>query len=106
MAVYKFNMDLKGRIEPLPGDTVELGGVRLKVVGDGTSGNPTEGCCNCVLDDIACHLGINQMLMDRLCMRTTCTGKIREDKTDIHYEEVKEVKMERQLERIKEENNG
>lgn len=87
MAVYKFGKNIKGCIEPLPGDVVELGGVRLKVVRDGTTGNPTEECGNCVLDDIACPLGINQMLMDRLCMRTMCGGKIREDKTDIHYEE-------------------
>ena len=29
MAVYKFNKNLKGRIEPLPGDTVDLGVARL-----------------------------------------------------------------------------
>ena len=89
MAVYKFGKNIKSCFEPVPGDVVELGGVRLKVVRDGTTGNPTEECSNCVLDDIACPLGINQMLMDRLCMRTMCGGKIREDKTDIHYEEAK-----------------
>lgn len=87
MEVYKFGKNIKSFIEPLPGDVVELGGIRLKVVRDGTTGNPAEECSNCVLDDIACPLGINQMLLDRLCMRTMCGGKIREDKTDIHYEE-------------------
>ena len=90
MKVYKFDKNFKGCIEPMPGDIVELDGVRLKVVRDGTTGNPAEGCSNCVLDNIACHLGIDQMLIDRLCMRTTCAGEIREDKTDIHYEEVKD----------------
>lgn len=90
MAVYKFDINLKSCIEPLPGDTVELGGVRLKVVRDGTTNNPGEGCRDCVLDNPICYADIDQELLDSLCRRTRCDGVIREDKTDIHYEEEKE----------------
>ena len=87
MEVYKFDKNFKGRIEPMPGDVVELEGVRLKVVGD----SPGEECSNCVLDNIACPLGINQMLLDRLCMCTKCDGVIRADGITIHYEEASDA---------------
>lgn len=87
MAVYKFNKDLKGRIEPIPGDVVDLGVARLKVVEGGIAGDPGEGCHNCFLDNPPCHADIDQELLDSLCRRTRCDGVIREDKTDIHYEE-------------------
>ena len=90
MAVYKFNMDLKGRIEPLPGDIVDLGVARLKVVGGGIAGYPGEGCQDCILENNSCHADIDQELRDSLCRRTRCDGVIREDRLDIHYEEEKE----------------
>lgn len=90
MAVYKFNMDLKGCIEPLPGDVVELGKARLKVVVDGPTDNPGEGCRDCVLDKPIWYANKDIMLVNRLCGCTKCNGAIREDKTDIHYEEEKD----------------
>ena len=89
MKVYKFDKDFKDYIKPMPGDIVELDGARLKVVGEGITGDPA-GCCNCVLDNPSCHADIDQELLDSLCRRTRCDGVIREDGMDIHYEEEKE----------------
>ena len=88
MAVYKFDKNFKGCIEPMPGDIVELDGARLKVVGEGITGDPG-GCFNCVLDNHSCHADIDQELLDRLCRHTTCDGGFREDGLYIHFEEVK-----------------
>lgn len=87
MAVYKFDINLKSCIEPLPGDVVDFGGARLKVVRDGTTENPGEGCRDCVLDNRIWYANKDLMLVNRLCGCTKCNGAIREDKTDIHYEE-------------------
>ena len=89
MAVYKFDKDFKGYIEPMPGDVVELDGDGLKVIGEGTNGDP-EGCCNCVLDNPFCHVDMDNELLAMLCLRTKCDGLVREDSVDIHYEEVKD----------------
>ena len=88
MKVYKFDKNFKGCIEPMPGDIVELDGARLKVVGEGITGDPG-GCFNCVLDNHSCHADIDQELLDRLCRHTTCDGGFREDGLYIHFEEVK-----------------
>lgn len=89
MAVYKFDKDFKGYIAPMPGDIVELDGTRLKVIGEGTNGDPG-GCFNCVLDNHSCHADIDQELLDMLCRHTACDGAFREDGLYIHYEEVKD----------------
>ena len=89
MEVYKFDKDFKGCIVSMPGDVVELGGVRLKVIGEGTNGDPG-GCCNCFLDNHLCHADIDQELLDMLCMHTSCDGGFREDGLYIHFEEVKD----------------
>ena len=89
MAVYKFDKNFKGLIEPMLGDVVELDGARLKVVGEGITGDPA-GCCNCVLDNPSCHVDIDQELQDRLCRHTACDGAFREDGLYIHFEEVKD----------------
>ena len=89
MAVYKFDKNFKGLIEPMLGDVVELDGARLKVVGEGITGDPA-GCCNCVLDNPSCHVDIDHTLVDRLCLHTACNGATREDGLDIHYEEVED----------------
>ena len=89
MAVYKFDKDFKDYIKPMPGDIVELDGTRLKVVGEGITGDPA-GCCNCVLDNPSCHVDIDQELQDRLCRHTACDGVFREDGLYIHFEEVKD----------------
>lgn len=86
MAVYKFDKNFKGCIEPMPGDIVELDGARLKVVGDKLQ----EGCLVCAKNNPFCHADIDQKLLDRLCMRTKCDGLVREDSVDIHYEEAKD----------------
>lgn len=90
MAVYKFDKDFKGYIEPMPGDIVELDGNRLKVIGEGTTGD-LGGCLNCVLDNNSCHADIDQELLDRLCRHMACDGAFREDGLYIHFEEVKEA---------------
>ena len=90
MAVYKFDKSFEGRIVPMPGDIVELDGARLKVIGEGTNGDPG-GCLNCVLDNNSCHADIDQELLDRLCRHTACDGAFREDGLYIHFEEVKEA---------------
>ena len=89
MKVYKFDKNFKGYIAPMPGDIVELDGTRLKVIGEGTTGDPG-GCFNCVLDNSSCHADIDHTLVDRLCLHTACNGATREDGLDIHYEEVKD----------------
>ena len=90
MGVYKFNKSLKSLIDPIPGDIVELDGTRLKVVEGGTTGYHALGCRKCFLKHPPCNADIDQMLLDRLCMRTKCDGLVREDSVDIHYEEVKD----------------
>ena len=90
MAVYKFDKNFKGCIEPMPGDIVELDGARLKVVEGGTTGYYALGCCKCFLKHPPCNADIDQKILDRLCMRTKCDGLVREDSVDIHYEEVKD----------------
>ena len=80
MAVYKFDKDFKGCIEPMPGDIVELDGARLSV----SIGDKGEGCQNCFLNNN------KQGLLAMLCMNTICDGVIKEDVLDIHYEEVKD----------------
>ena len=89
MKVYKFDKNFKGLIVPMPDDIVELDGTRLKVIGEGITGDPG-GCCNCVLDNPFCHADMDQELLDRLCRHTACNGATREDGLDIHYEEVKD----------------
>ena len=89
MKVYKFDKDFKGLIVPMPDDIVELDGTRLKVIGEGITGDPG-GCCNCVPDNPFCHADIDQELLNRLCLHTACNGDTREDGLDIHYEEVKD----------------
>lgn len=91
MAVYKFDKNFKGYIEPMPGDIVELDGARLKVVGSGIVGDPGEGCHNCFMDNPSCHADIDQELLDSLCRRTRCNGATREDRLDIHYEEASDA---------------
>ena len=90
MEVYKFDKDFKVCIVPMPGDIVELDGTRLKVVGEGITGDPGERCHNCFLNNPSCHADIDQELLGRLCSRTKCFGLVREDSVDIHYEEVKD----------------
>ena len=90
MKVYKFDKDFEGYIEPMPGDIVELEGVRLKVVEDDTTGYSGEGCHNCVLNYIFRYDDIKQDLLKFLCLDTGCNGATREDGLDIHYEEVKD----------------
>ena len=86
MKVYKFDKDFKGYIEPMPCDVVELDGDGLKVIGEGTNGDPG-GCCNCVLYNHSCYADIDQKILDRLCRHTSCDGVFREDGLYIHYEE-------------------
>ena len=89
MEVYKFDKDFKDYIKPMPGDIVELDGTRLKVVGEGTNGDPG-GCCNCVLDNTFGHADKDHGPLAMLCMKTSCDGAFREDGLYIHYEEVKD----------------
>ena len=87
MGVYKFNKSLKSLINPIPGDIVELDGIRLKVVRDKLQ----EGCLVCARNNHFCHVDIDQKILDRLCMRTKCDGLVREDSVDIHYEEASDA---------------
>lgn len=87
MEVYKFDKDFKVCIVPMPGDIVELDGIRLKVVVDDVY---SVGCHNCVLNYIFRYDDIKQKLLNSLCVDTGCNGALREDGIDIHYEEVKD----------------